>query len=108
MSEPDNLTPVELMQLQLLLRAVFRNYENYYYQYARGYLEQDMWNGYKQTMIEQISRDIGITWRKNHQVAFGKRFLDFVNKELEDHQVTPNPWKLESTIGNEGESRDLT
>jgi hypothetical protein len=89
----DSLDPEELMQMQLMLRSVFRNFENYYYQFERGYLEADVWAGYRQTMLDQVSSGFGATWWENHQVAFGRRFVNFINTELHNHQGSTSPWR---------------
>ena len=34
----EDLTPEQHLQIDLMMRATFRNYENYYYQYVRGFL----------------------------------------------------------------------
>ena len=91
--QPDEeLTIEEAMQAQLIFRAVFRNYENYYYQYSRGYFEEEVWGGYKKTMSEQLAVPFGQQWWKNHQAAFGISFVEFVNRELLGRDLTSVPW----------------
>ena len=91
-SEPENLTPKESMRMELILRAAFRNYENYYYQHKRGYLEDDMWTGYRHTMLTQVAGPFGEAWWKTHQVAFGKSFVDFVNSNIKQFDRQDSPW----------------
>ena len=92
-SEPPSITPTEAMQAQLLLRAIFRNYENHYYQYSRGYFEDEVWSGYVNTMGEQLASPFGRTWWENHQRAFGKSFVAFVNNELIASGKLVDPWQ---------------
>ena len=91
-SEEPSLTPEEAMQAQLLMRAIFRNYENYFYQYSRGYFEKDVWDGYMVTMTEQLSIPFGKTWWEHHQAAFGSKFVAFVNNELVNKVPGEVPW----------------
>ncbi|MEQ8693996.1 MAG: hypothetical protein RIC85_01545, partial [Gammaproteobacteria bacterium] len=58
-SHPETFTPKETTQFQLFLRASFRNYENYYYQYRLGYFEEEIWAGYEQQIIDQVTRGLG-------------------------------------------------
>ena len=90
--ENGDLSPEESMQAQLVFRAIFRNYENYFYQYSRGYFEEEVWDGYMRTMSEQLSIPFGQTWWKNHQKAFGSTFVEFVNRELLGQEQSAVPW----------------
>lgn len=89
----EELTPEENMEAQLVFRAIFRNYENYYYQYTRGNFEEEVWEGYRKTMSEQLAMKFGRLWWTNHQSAFGKSFVDFVNDELVGRDPGDIPWK---------------
>ncbi len=91
-SESENLTPKESMRMELIQRAAFRNYENYYYQHKRGYLEDDMWTGYRHTMLTRVTGRYGEVWWKTHQVAFGKSFVDFVNSNIKQFDRQDSPW----------------
>ena len=91
-TEPPELTSTEAMQAQLLLRAIFRNYENHYYQHSRGYFEDEVWDGYVKTMGEQLAGRFGRTWWESHQGAFGKSFVAFVNEELIGSGELSDPW----------------
>jgi hypothetical protein len=46
----DDLTPVESIRARLLLRATFRGWENYAYQYEQGLLDPSEWRGLRETM----------------------------------------------------------
>ena len=98
---PDQLTPKQVMQTQLFLRAAFRNYENYYYQYRLGYLEPDIWAGFKQTILDHVTRGYGKLWWGAHQVAFGAAFVQYVNAEKSGYSGTKSPWESASERNNE-------
>ena len=94
-SNPETFTPKETTQFQLFLRASFRNYENYYYQYRLGYFEEEIWAGYEQQIIDQVTRGLGVAWWEVHQVAFGKAFVEFVNSRKATHQRGASPWDVD-------------
>jgi len=77
-----NLTAVEKMSLQLVLRFLFRNFENYFYQYRRGYFEEEIWAGYKLVIFYQLSMEVFRDWWHANRRLFGKSFVEFVHTEV--------------------------
>jgi len=77
-----SLTGVEQMQLQLVLRSLFRNFENYFYQHRRGYFEEEIWAGYKLVIFDQLSTEAFRDWWDANSRLFGKSFVEFVNNEV--------------------------
>ena len=102
--DPKTLTPKQSMQMQLFLRASFRNYENYYYQHRLGYLNEDLWSGYEYQILDQESRAFMGEWWKVHQVAFGKGFVEYVNAGLEGHVPEISPWDRDELRGERSDS----
>jgi len=47
----DELTEEEKFRFMLLMTTVFRRFENIFYQYQKGFLEKELWDGYKQSML---------------------------------------------------------
>lgn len=47
----DELTEDERFRFIMLMVSLFRRFENIFYQYQRGFLEKDLWEGYKQSML---------------------------------------------------------
>jgi len=47
----DKLTEEERFQFVMLMITVFRRFENIFYQYKKGFLEEELWDGYKQSML---------------------------------------------------------
>ncbi|NCF20165.1 MAG: hypothetical protein GWP63_18170 [Haliea sp.] len=47
----EELTEEEKFQFLLLMVTVFRRFENVFYQYKKGFLEKELWEGYKQSML---------------------------------------------------------
>ncbi len=98
-ADTEELSLEEAMQMQLVMRAGVRNFENYYYQYQRGYLEEDMWVGYKRAVLDQLSLSFGKSWWNNHRVVFGERFVEFVESELEGIRPNENAYAKTQSSG---------
>jgi len=47
----DELSEDEQFQFVILLTTTFRRYENIFYQYKRGFLEEGLWKGYEQSIL---------------------------------------------------------
>ncbi len=92
LGDGEGLTRKQHLQIDLILRAAFRNFENYYYQYMRGFLEEDMWEGFRQTMLTQISGKVGRDWWSRNKIAFGKRYREFIDCELETFSPPARAW----------------
>jgi len=47
----DEVTEEEKFRFMLLMITIFRRYENIFYQYQKGFLEKELWEGYRQSML---------------------------------------------------------
>ena len=92
MGDGEGLDREQLMRIDALLRAVYRNFENYYHQRARGFLEADMWEGYRQTMLSMLAGGVGRDWWSRNKIGFGKRYREFIDGELETFVPPARPW----------------
>ena len=92
MGDGEGLNREQLMCIDLLLRAVYRNFENYYHQHSRGFLEADMWEGYRQTMLSMFVGEVARDWWSRNKIGFGKRYRDFIDGELETFVPPDRPW----------------
>jgi hypothetical protein len=88
----EGLTRKQLTRIDVLLRALYRNFENYFHQYDRGFLEADMWEGYRQTMLAGLVGDVGREWWSRNKIGFGKRYHEFIDSELETFAPPDRPW----------------
>ena len=93
-TEPSGLNEEERTRAEVWMRGLFRNYENYYYQYTRGHLEVDIWNGYLEVILTGLSNEFGSAWWGTHQRAFGKQFVEFINKKLSSYESDGNPFMV--------------
>ena len=92
LGDREGLTGEQHLRIDLTLRAAFRNFENYYYQFHRGFLEGDMWEGFRQTMLAMIHGKIGRDWWSRNKFGFGKRYREFIDRELETFAPPARPW----------------
>ena len=92
LGDGEGLTREQHLQIDLIMRSAFRNFENYYYQYMRGFLEQDMWEGFRQTMLAMIHGKVGRDWWSRNKIGFGKRYREFIDRELETFSPPARPW----------------
>ena len=77
----------EKMLLEVFLGSMLRNYENYYYQYRRGFLEEELWIGYRTTLLQFIGAEYGREIWRRHQIRYGSAFVEFVNTELSQGEI---------------------
>jgi hypothetical protein len=58
-SNPQDLTADRRLRFDLLTRAAFRNFENYFYQNSQGFLESDIWQGFQRSITDLYRRRSG-------------------------------------------------
>jgi hypothetical protein len=75
----DELTEEEKFQFILLMVTVFRRFENIFYQYHKGFLDKELWEGYKQSMLLYFYTSGGqVFWnlRGEHFSRLFRNYLD--------------------------------
>ncbi len=75
----DELTEEEKFQFILLMVTVFRRFENIFYQYQKGFLEKELWGGYKQSMLLYFHTSGGQAFwkvRSEHFSGLFRAYLD--------------------------------
>ena len=85
-SNPQELTADQRLRFDLLTRAGFRNFENYFYQNSQGFLESDVWQGFQRNMTDLLQTPIGREWWSRHKHAFGDRFQDHVGQLIPESE----------------------
>ena len=87
----DSLAPAEKHRFYILLSALYRVYENAYYQNREGALDPYVWEGViGQLLITRHSSSSGYQtfWRDRKQI-FSKKFQDFLENELPVTEIDP-------------------
>ena len=87
-NQPEEMSQRDILILDLYFRALTRNFENYYYQHQKGFLDDEIWTGYVKALMEMLNLDVGKEyWGRNKQL-FGKSYAEFIDRQLlEDQNV---------------------
>jgi hypothetical protein len=81
------LSDDEKARCSQLFFVCFHNFENMYYQYRKGYLEQDVWAGWQRIMLVYHQRPGFQVWWSLRADVFSKSFVDFLRTEKLDKPV---------------------
>lgn len=84
---PDERTPAEtLMRQQYFVRAM-RSYENQWYQYSEGYLDEKLYFAYQQHLRVTLGlEDFLDRWKLHKELGFfHPDFVTFVDKFIEEN-----------------------
>ena len=80
------LDSVEKARVSQLFFATFHYFENMFYQHKKGYLEEDVWRGWKRLMLTYYVRPGFQTWWSIRRDVFSESFGDFLEmSELDVH-----------------------
>lgn len=77
----------EKARISQLFFATFHYFENMYYQYQKGYLEEDVWRGWKRLMLTYYSRPGFQTWWSARRDVFSNSFGEFLETSKPDKLV---------------------
>lgn len=74
-------------RMSQLFFVCFHDFENMYYQYRKGYLEDDVWQGWKRLMLAYHSRPGFQTWWAIRSDVFSSSFVEFLRTEKPDKLI---------------------
>jgi hypothetical protein len=77
----------EKARVSQLFFATFHYFENMYYQYRKGYLEEDVWRGWKRLMLTYYASPGFQTWWLIRRDVFSESFGDFLETSKLDIHV---------------------
>ncbi len=89
MEDFHQLNPEEKARISQIFFQCFHYFENMFYQYQKGYLEEEVWSGWKRLMLTYYSRPGFQTWWKARWSVFSEPFSEFLKTETLD-QETPS------------------
>jgi len=87
MEDFDSLSVVEKARVSQLYFAVFHYFENMFYQYQKGYLESEVWQGWERLMLTYHSRPGFQSWWMLRHDVFSKSFVEFLRTTKLDKPV---------------------
>ncbi|MDH4108192.1 MAG: hypothetical protein OEW35_07730 [Gammaproteobacteria bacterium] len=82
-----SLDPDEKARVSQLFFMIFHYFENMYYQNRKGYLENDVWIGWKRLMLTYYGCAGFQAWWLLRKDVFSSRFVEFLANERSDKPV---------------------
>ena len=81
-NHPDDMSERDRFLMDVYLRALTRNFENYYYQNQHGFLDDELWTGYIAALMEVLNHEFGRNyWARNRHV-FGSSYARYIDSRL--------------------------
>lgn len=74
------LQPIERLQFSLLHVALFRNYENIYYQHAQRAIDDHVWEGWSYRMRATFALPGVRAWWEPQRDSYSESFRDFLEQ----------------------------
>jgi len=86
--EFDELSEDDKFRMIMLMTTTFRRYENIFYQYKRGFLEQGLWGGYEQSILLMFYSRGGQAFWKRRRMHFSELFRSYLDSTSSDDVKT--------------------
>jgi hypothetical protein len=94
MMNPDTLDEDEFAQFGYLGISLFRRFENVFFQYQSGMINEDFWTGHRDNILWFFHRPGMQAWWKDRKFAFSKRFREFLDESRPDEITSPESRRL--------------
>jgi hypothetical protein len=82
------LSSDEKARISQLFFLCFRSFENMFYQHRKGYLDEEVWTGWKRLMLTYYSRPGFQTWWEHRRDVYSEPFVIFLETEKLDRKIT--------------------
>lgn len=89
MAEPEKLDELEFLQFAYLGISLFRRYENVFFQYQSGMIDQDFWVGHRDNLLWFFHRPGTQKWWQQRRLGFSKRFREFLETTSSSEVISP-------------------
>ena len=89
MATPEKLDEAEFNQFAYLGISLFRRYENVFFQYQSGMIDEDFWNGHRDNLLWFFHRPGTQRWWQDRRLGFSKRFRTFLESTSADEIIAP-------------------
>jgi len=87
MEDYHQLSSDQKARISQLFFQCFRFFENMFYQYKKGYLDEEVWIGWKRLMLTYYSRPGFQTWWAHRRDVYSEPFAIFLETEKLDRKV---------------------
>lgn len=94
MVSPGALNEDELTQFGYLGISLFRRFENVFFQYQSGMIDEDFWVGHRDNILWFFHRPGMQVWWKDRRFAFSKAFREFLDASLPADIASPDTRRL--------------
>jgi len=94
MTNPDELEEDEFVQFGYLGISLFRRFENVFFQYQSGMIDDDFWTGHRDNILWFFHRPGMQVWWKDRKYAFSKSFREFLDSSTSDEITSPESRRL--------------
>ncbi len=91
---PEALTEDEFTQFGYLGISLFRRFENVFFQYQSGMIDEDFWIGHRDNILWFFHRPGMQEWWKDRKFAFSKRFREFLDNSEPTQIASPETRRL--------------
>ena len=81
------LSSNEKARISQLFFQCFRYFENMFYQHRKGYLDEEVWTGWKRLMLTYYSRPGFQTWWGHRRDVYSESFAIFLETEKLDRKI---------------------
>jgi len=78
MANPDRLDKDEYLQFAYLGISLFRKYENAYFQYRSGMIDDEFWDGHRDNLLWFFHRPGTQRWWSERRLGFSKSFREYL------------------------------
>ena len=94
MIDPKALSEDEFTQFGYLGISLFRRFENVFFQYQSGMIDEDFWVGHRDNILWFFHRPGFQAWWKDRKYAFSKRFREFLDTSAQSDIASPESRRL--------------
>ncbi|NNE79257.1 MAG: hypothetical protein HKN18_03200 [Silicimonas sp.] len=78
MADPESLDDDEYLQFAYLGISLFRKYENAYFQYRSGMIDNEFWDGHRDNLLWFFHRPGTQRWWSERRLGFSKSFREYL------------------------------
>ena len=91
MANPDSLEQEEYYQFSYLSVSLFRRYENIFYQWQSGLIDEDFWSGHRNNLLWFYFQPGTQRWWSERRGGFSDRFRSFLDSSNpDDYETQPS------------------
>ena len=94
MVDPSALNEDEFTQFGYLGISLFRRFENVFFQYQSGMIDEDFWVGHRDNILWFFHRPGTQIWWKDRRFAFSKRFREFLDDSKPTEIASPETRRI--------------